>query len=318
MEVMDLSACDAVAVPRFESLPPEIRNMIFCFFFYGDVRYLHINNFSLHYRCTAAGQKTSLDILRANRNIHREALGILYRNIPLVSIEWNQTERTYLDLFRMPQDRPFYFVLPGAAPPPCAVRIEQRYDNEDSRAVRNSTIVAAVDFAAICGLLLKSYLIPRYDRCEEKASYSVISLPKVGYRMEQLRELVWNPLLALRQDHSKDLGDRIHRNIRAIDCTGVFEQTPTVSDWNSSFDDEAESDPGDACDEGQSDNCGSGMDVSGEGDRDPGDSDQGDGGEDESSKNEDLSEGDSGEGEDGEDESVEGQEWNEEEGDGLC
>ena len=302
MEVMDLSACDMVAVPRFESLPPEIRNMIYSYLLNPTGRYLHINNFNLRYQCTAAGRKTNLDILRTNHNIYREALAILYQGIPLVSIEWNQSERTYLDLFRMPQDRPFYFVVPGAAPPPCAVRIEQRYDNEDSHAVRNSTIVAAADFAAMCELLLKSYLIPRYDRCEEKASYSVISLPKVFYNVERLRELVWSPLLALRQGHSRDLGDRIHRNIRAIDCTGAFEQTPTVSDWNSRFYDEAESDPGDECDEGQSDDCGSGMDISGEGDGESGDSD----------------EGDSGEEEDGENESVEGEERNEEEGDGLC
>ena len=315
MEVMDLSACDIVAAPRFESLPPEIRNTIYDYLLSPAGRDLHINHFGLRYRCSAAGQKTSLDILRTNRNINREALAILYQDISLVSIEWNQSERTYLSLFRMPQDRPFYFVLPGAAPPPCAVRIEQRYDNEDSRAVRNSTIVAAADFAAMCELLLKSYLIPRYDRCEETTSYSVISLPKVGYNREQLRELVWNPLLALRKSHSRDLGDRIHRNIRAIDCTGVFEQTPTVSDWNSRFYDEAESDPGNECDEDDSNNRGSGMDISGEEDSDPGDSDEGDVGEDESSKEEDWNEEDSDKGEVEEDESVEAEEWNEEEGD---
>ena len=311
MEVMNLSTCNMFARPRFESLPPEIRNMIYDYLLNPTRRCLHVNHLSLRYRCIPAEQKTNIDILRTNHNINREAMAVLYRDVTLVSIEWNQSERTYLSLFRMPQEKSFYFVLPGAAPPPCAVRVEQRYDNEDSRALRNSTIVAAADFAAVCELLLKSYLIPRYDKCEEKTSYSVISLPKVGYNVERLRELVWNPLLALRKGHSRDLGDRIHRNIRTIDCTGVFEQTPAVSDWNSRFSDEAESDPGDEYYEGESDDRGSGMDISGEED-----SDEGDGGEDESSKEEDWSEEDSDEGEDGEDESVEAEEWNEEEGDG--
>ena len=313
---MEVKTCDMLTPPRFESLPPEIRNIIYDYLLNPTGRCLYVNTFNIRYRCTLAEQKTTVDILRTNHNINREAVAILYRDVPLVSIEWNQSERAYLDLFRMPQDRPFYFVLPGAAPPPCAVRIEQRYDNEDSRAVRNSTIVAAADFAAICELLLKSYLIPRYDRCEEVTSYSVISLPKVGYNVERLRELVWNPLLALRKSHSIDLGDRIHRNIRAIDCTGVFEQPPAVSDWNSRFYDKTESDPGDEYDGGQCDDCGSRMDISGEEDGDPGDSDEGDGGEEEGSKEEDWSEGDGDAGEDGEDGSVEIEGWNEKESDG--
>ena len=47
-------------------------------------------------------------ILRTNHNINREALAVLYRDITLVSIDWNQSERTYLSLFRMLQDRPFH------------------------------------------------------------------------------------------------------------------------------------------------------------------------------------------------------------------
>ena len=40
-------------------------------------------------------------ILRTNHNINREALAVLYRDVPLVSIDWNQSERTYVSLFRM-------------------------------------------------------------------------------------------------------------------------------------------------------------------------------------------------------------------------
>ena len=114
--------------------------------------------------------------------------------------------------------------------------------------------------------------------------------------MERLRELVWNPLLALRQDLSRDLPDRTHRKIRAIDCTGVFEQTPAVSDSSSGFYDETESDSGDEYDEGDSDDCSSRMDISGEEDGDAGDIDEGVGSEDESSKEEDWNEEDSDEG----------------------
>ena len=305
MEATNLPACARVVPPRFESLPPEIRNLIYDYLLNPTGRCLHVNPFSLHYRCAPPAQKTNIDILRTNSNINREALAVLYRDVPLVSIEWNQNERAYLSLFKMPQDRPFYFVVPGVVPPPCAVCIEQRYDNESSSADRNYTIMAAADFASICDLLLQSYLIPRYDKCEEITSYSVISLPKVGYNVERLRELVWNPLLALRKGHSRDLGDRIHRNIRAIDRTGVFEQTPAVSVWKSRFYDEAESDPGNEYDEGENDGCGSGMDICGEEEGDAGASDKGDSCEDESRKKGDWNEEDSDEGEDGKDESAE-------------
>ena len=91
------SICVMVALARFESLPLRIHNVSSIYLLDG-------------YRYTSAGQKTTIDILRTNHNINREALAILYRDVPLVSIEWNQSERTYLDLFRMPQDRPFCFL----------------------------------------------------------------------------------------------------------------------------------------------------------------------------------------------------------------
>lgn len=263
------------APPRFESLPPEIRNIIYTHLLDPIRRTLRVRHWKLDFRSTDASCKTSIDILRTNRNINREASAVLYRDVVLVSIDWHAAERAYLGLYKGPQDVPFNFVHPDAPLPPCVVRIKQQYDGESGTADRMYTIVAAADFAAICRLLSDSYLLPQYDKCGASTSYSVISLPKIGYNVDRLRELIWSPLAALRDSPLKDYGDRIHRNLSFFDCTGVFEQTAAVSDWYSeSNGEEDESDQGNESDDGASDDHVIEMDTSGEGDGDAEDIDE--------------------------------------------
>lgn len=258
------------APPRFESLPPEIRNIIYTYLLDPIRRSLRVSHWKLEFRSTDASHKTSIDILRTNRNINHEASAVLYRDIILVSIDWDSDERAYLGLYRKPEDVAFNIVhRPGAPLPPCVVRIKQQYDGESSRAERISTIVAAADFVAVCRLLSESYLIPQYHTCGASTSYSVISLPKMGYNVDRLRELIWSPLSALRNSRSGDYGGRTHRNLSFSDCTGVFEQTAAASDWYSeSNGEEDESDQGHESDDGDSDEHIIDMDTGGEGDCD--------------------------------------------------
>lgn len=267
------------APPRFESLPPEIRNIIYTHLLDPIRRSLRVSHWKLEFRSTDASHKTSVDILRANRNISHEASAVLYRDIILVSIDWDSDERAYLGLYRKPQDVAFNIVhRPGAPLPPCVVGIKQQYDGESSRAERISTIVAAADFVAVCRLLSKSYLLPQYHRCGASTSYSVISLPKMGYSVDRLRELIWSPLSALRDSRLEDYGGRTHRNLSFSDCTGVFEQTAAASDWYSeSNGEEDESDQGNESDDGNSDDHVIEMDTGGE---EAGDTEGSDGGED--------------------------------------
>lgn len=142
------------------------------------------------------------------------------------------------------------------------------------------TIVAAADFAAVCRLMSISYLVPQYHKCGAGTSYSVVSLPKIGYNVDRLRELIWSPLSALRDGRRLEVeyGDRVHRDVRFSDCTGVFEKTAAVSDWYSeSSGEEDGSEQGNGSHEGDSDDHVIGMDAGGEGD---GDAEDSDGGED--------------------------------------
>ena len=126
---MNPSTCDIVALPHFESLPPETRNVIYTSFQPNRTIFTRQPTCSWPFRyideiaIDLGGMKLSggsiidvplFQILRTNDNINQEALAVLYQDVLLVSIDWNQSERTYLSLFRMLQDVPFF--TPFASP----------------------------------------------------------------------------------------------------------------------------------------------------------------------------------------------------------
>ena len=80
-------------------------------------------------------------ILRTRHIINREALAILYRDVTLVSIEWNQSERTYLNLFRMPQDRPFYHFRLSSPTSMWHYKYNTAFCTEDGRRRKSKTVV---------------------------------------------------------------------------------------------------------------------------------------------------------------------------------
>ena len=287
-QVSNIATCDRAARPHFQSIPSEIRIMIYRFLLDPTRRSVLLNHWKLHYRSHNAPLTTTMGILCVNSTINQEALPVLYCGVILVSIDWDASERAYLSLFRREQDVRFHFVRPDAPMPPCVVHIRQQYDDDSSKTTRASTIIAAADFAAICALMQRSYLVPQPQK-RQAVSYSVISLPKVGYQVEMLRELIWTPLLALRERPSGVLEDRAHRNIKAIDCTGVFEQAPAVSDWNSMSDDEDELGWVNEGDEDEIDGHGSETDITADG---HGIAEDGEDGEDVSEISEDWTEED--------------------------
>ena len=243
--------------PRFESLPLEIRRMIYTYVLPRLEKLCKEEKFESDwgplYHWTYVLQTANTAILRTNRNINQEASAVFYRNTLLVSIDWNTNSRTHLILVKIPHVT-FNFRRPGAPLPPYAVQVQHKYHDGKSGAATTSTIVAATDFPKVCRLLLKANPIPRIS--ERRASYSVISLPKIGYSVDELRELIWLPLKALRKGRLRENGERTHRNLRPIDRTGVFEKTAAMLDWDRELDEEdktlgkAESDKCDSINDG--------------------------------------------------------------------
>lgn len=116
-------------------------------------------------------------ILRINRNINREASAILYRNVVLISIDWNTNDCAYLKLVKIPQSVTFDYALPDAPLSPCIVGIQHQYHDEKSRTKITFTIIAIADFLVVCHQLLKANLVLLNRFREARTLYSVISLP---------------------------------------------------------------------------------------------------------------------------------------------
>ena len=214
------------------------------------------------------------EILRTNRKIHREATAVLYRDIMPVSIDWNTNDREYLAQFMMPRSIAFNFAQSDAVLPACVFRVQQEYHGEDSSAHRISTILAAADFPLVCSRLPTEYFERMNKVYEKRTSYSLISLPRTGYSVDKIRELVWLPLKALGEDRLRLNGKIIHSNRKITDRTGVFEKTTSMLDWDQESDDGDRSNRKDESDDGDSDKLCSDKDSGDEEDSIDGNSDE--------------------------------------------
>lgn len=122
--------------PRFESLPLEIRRMIYTYVLprlqktlkndWGRLTLYHWT-YVLHTADTA--------ILRTNRYINQEASAVFYRNTLLVSIDWNTNSRAHLIHVKMPHAA-FNFLRPGSPLPPYAVQVQHKYHPRSGRLPR--------------------------------------------------------------------------------------------------------------------------------------------------------------------------------------
>ena len=230
-DVSDTAAAES-ANPRFESLPPEIRIMIY---------ELLVPPTQSRKKCRKSYKETWCQsgcithtanhaILSTNRNIRREASAVFYRKILLVSVDWNLSKSWAISGHLMPPYVAFRVVQKDAVLPPCVVRVQHTYPTQEHWASRTSTVVAAADFPGICRRLRRN-LSFNYHRAIGLL-FLVTSLPKLGYSADSLRMLIWSPLLAIQRLHGIDSGGKRHYRIRAADCTGIFEQSATLSDWD--------------------------------------------------------------------------------------
>ncbi len=225
-------------------------------------------------------------ILRTNRNINREASAFVYRDILLVLINWNTNSNAYFTFIKTQGKVVFNYVLPGAPLPPCVIRVQQQYHQKNGINARGSTIIAATDFATICRLVFKPILIDCLHPSEARTSYAVTPLPKMGYSVDRLRELIWLPLSALREGCLAELGENTYRKPRPVDSTGVFERTAAGLDWDSESNDQEKNDRKDGNDGASNGGHSSNRAASVEED-DAEDDGEGDSGEDESDEDDD-------------------------------
>ena len=175
-------------IPRFESLPPEIRNMIYKHLYPPAelCKARRLRQFMPHWdpqRQYVYIFHTA--ILRSNRLIGHEAKSVLYGSDVLVHISWDMQARDYHIVNCMPPKVAFNRIPKGNPPPPCVVQIYHQVRHSKRRRV--SIIVAAVDLHVICALILRRCSC---RGCQPRASYFLAALPQLGWPRQRLLEMI--------------------------------------------------------------------------------------------------------------------------------
>ncbi len=174
--------------PRFESFPPEIRNMIYKNLLSAKLcKKLVLRQFAPHY-LYLQHQYTYIfhtAILRSNRLIGHEAKSMLYGGNILVLINWNVPSTGHVKLTKMPRNIAFNQVPKGAPPPPCMVSINHHVQHD--KRTRVSMIVTAPDVRLICEMI-RSHC--GCSGCQPRASYSLVASPQPGWPYQRLLEMI--------------------------------------------------------------------------------------------------------------------------------
>ncbi|CAD6563812.1 MAG: hypothetical protein ASARMPREDX12_000072 [Alectoria sarmentosa] len=252
--------------PRFESFPPEIRNMVYRNLFppaesckvsrrrqfdsYRDPQ--HRPTYVFH---TA--------ILRSNRLIGQEAKSMLYGSNLLVLINWQLRDLGLLMLKNVLQNVAFNHIPNNAPLPSCVAQVNHQVQHGERASV--SMIVAGSDVHYICTGLLD---LCHCRSCHPSASYSLVALPQLGWPYERVLEMIWLPLKALRKHHHPKTRGSKSRNLKVIDRTGFFEQADEILDMGEESEQESntESERESDTEENESDESGSEDIESDEGD----------------------------------------------------
>ena len=234
--------------PRFESFPPEIRNMIYKNLLSAQFcKRFVLRQFAPH--VYPQHQYTYIfhtAILRTNRLIGNEAKSMLYGGNILVLINWNVPSTGHVKLTKMPRNIAFNQIPNGAALPPCMVSINHQVKHD--KRTRVSMIVTAPDVPLICGMI-RSRCGCR--GCQPRASYSLVALPQPSWPYQRLLEMIWLPLKALREHGFSERGfsgngfsetNELEYRLKVIDKTGVFEQTEETSNWEEESEQESDTD----------------------------------------------------------------------------
>ena len=226
--------CPKKKTLRFESFPPEIRNMIYSHLFppaefceglkprrlYRALH--HWPDYIEHY---AYVYDTA--ILRSNRLIGQEAKAILYGSNIFVLFNMRSCSCAYGLISKISDSVGLNFVRKGAQVPSCVVHINQ--GRQDGKPAGPSLIVAAADVNLIC----KKAIVQQFCCHGPRAAYFLVALPQLGWQHERLLTMIWLPLKALRErgpfEFEEDDHDYfLNTDIKITDCTGVFEHTVTT------------------------------------------------------------------------------------------
>ena len=221
---------------RFVSIPPELLNKIYGYRF-GLEDTKVTKKVYLKRPWSPRDQLTYVfptALLRVNRRISQGAQGALYNNNLFVLIRLTNTiddiETAVLD---KSQHFPIGFVPDKRSLPSCPVIVHhrrhemKRLDRPGSLAI----VIRAFDFPKLCKIL------DRYGEHYEveRASYSLMALPKAGWPREQLRSLIWEPLRDLRQSIVRGCPhggmSRAYYKIKVVEATVTFEPTNNLLVW---------------------------------------------------------------------------------------
>ena len=225
--------------PRFESFPPEIRNMIYKELLSAEsckeLRLLpFVPRWDPYHQYV---YKFHTAILRTNRLIYQEAKFVLYGSNVLLLINTDICDRSYLMLSGIPQSVAFNQISNCTPLPPYLVRIN--HQAEHSGHAKVWMIFAAADLHLICE---KIYDQCGWHGCLLRPSLSLVALPQLGCPYESLLKMIWLPLTALREYRYSKIDGLDSSNFKVIDKTGLFEQTEEVSDWEEESEQESNTD----------------------------------------------------------------------------
>ncbi|CAF9904576.1 hypothetical protein IMSHALPRED_000111 [Imshaugia aleurites] len=234
-------AAPAKDAPRFESFPPEIRNMIYKHLFPPACKELRLDQYLPYW--VPQDQYVYVfhtAILRSNHLIGQEAKSVLYGSVVLIN--WDAHVLGQLRNTVSRQNVAFNHIARGTPLPPLFVQI--KHEVQCVRDTRVLILVAAADVRLICeGLHGPCHLHCYYEYiyylyhigAPRRASLSLMASPQLGWPYELLLETIWLPLKALRDHDCPHIVRLGHGRLKVVDSTGIFEQNDEISDWEKDF-----------------------------------------------------------------------------------
>ena len=217
---------------RFESLPPEIRNIVYRHLFPPLCKGSRLRMLESEWparRCkppTYRGHDAYIydtAILGSNRVINQEARSVLYGDNMFVHFNLTDYNCAFHMIVYLLRNIAWNHVRKGAPVPSCVVQID--HGIKAGKPAVFSMIVAAADVNLIC----KNVIHESFCCYGSRAAYFLVALPQLGWQHERLLTMIWNPLKALRQRRRiqfEEYCDDYYNdtNIKITDCTGVFEE----------------------------------------------------------------------------------------------
>ena len=221
--------CEEIVRNRFDLVPQELLDKIYGYLF--DLDDAKVTKLSQELPFIPRKRLTyvlSTALLRVSRAISLRAQRALYEQDLLMLVHFeNKRADVKIAVLNKAQHFPVNFVPDERSLPPCPIIVHhRRYKGKrPDRPGSIAIVIRAFDFPELCTTLKKD--LQHFE--EELETYSLIVLPKAGWRREQLRSLIWEPLKYLRHvvnrwcSHSEF--SRPYYMIKAVDTTGIFEPT---------------------------------------------------------------------------------------------